>query len=148
MISAQNGDGIDDFLKTLVPLMPEGPWHFHEDQTTDMSLTLLAAEITREKIYTFLHQELPYAITVETEKWERRKDGSVMIHQVIFVERSSQKAIVLGHKGETLKRIGMASRLDMTAQWDFPVHLKLHVVVSEKWSHQRERYEAMGLTID
>ena len=145
MISALNGSGCKDLLKYLVAQMPYGPWYYPEDQISDMPMRQLAAEVTREKLYLRLHEELPYSSTVETEKWEERKDGSVRIEQVVYVERDSQKKIVLGHKGETIKAIGQASRKEMSAILEQPVHLFLFVKVRDNWGNDPERYREMGL---
>ena len=147
MISALNGSGCDDLLKALASAVPEGPWFYPEDQISDLPMRQLAAEITREKLYLRLHQELPYASTVETERWEERKDGSVRIDQVIYVERDSQKKIVLGHKGETIKAIGAAARKDIGEILEQPVHLFLFVKVRSNWGNDPERYQQMGLDI-
>ena len=125
--------------------MPEGPWLYPEDQAADIPLRLLAAEITREKIYHRLHDELPYASAVETEKWEERKDGSVRIEQVIYVEREGQKAIVLGKGGQTIKTIGELSRKELETLLDRRVHLFLFVKVRQDWSENREHYKEIGL---
>ncbi len=145
MISALNGSGCDDLLEWLAVAVPEGPWFYPEDQISDLPMRQLAAEITREKIYLRLHQELPYAAHVETEEWEEKKDGSVRIRQVIFVERESQRSIVLGKGGQTIKAIGEASRKDIAGIMEQPVHLFLFVKVRENWGDDPERYRAMGL---
>jgi GTP-binding protein Era len=145
MVSALNGSGVDKLRERLASLMPEGPWHYPGDQSADVNLRFLAAEITREKIYERLHEELPYSSTVETEAWEERKDGSVKITQAIFVERDGQKAIVLGKGGQTVKIIGQRARADMEQQFDRRVHLFLFVKVRENWSRDPERLRAMGL---
>ena len=145
MISALNGDGCADILDYLAARLPEGPWYYPEDQISDLPMRQLAAEITREKLYLRLHQELPYAAHVETEKWEERKDGSVRIEQVIFVERDSQKKIVLGHKGAAIRAIGQAAREELAAILEKKVHLFLFVKVREKWGDDPERYREMGL---
>ena len=144
MISALNGSGCDDLLDYLAKAVPEGPWYYPEDQVSDLALRQLAAEITREKLYMRLHQELPYSSHVETEKWEERKDGSVRIEQVIYVEREGQKKIVLGHKGETIRAIGEASRKELAEIIEQKVHLFLFVKVRE-WGSDPERYREMGL---
>jgi GTPase len=144
MISALNGSGCDDLLDYLAKAVPEGPWYYPEDQVSDLPLRQLAAEITREKLYMRLHQELPYSSHVETEKWEERKDGSVRIEQVIYVEREGQKKIVLGHKGETIRAIGEASRKELAEIIEQKVHLFLFVKVRE-WGSDPERYREMGL---
>lgn len=145
MISALTGSGCDDLLGYLAAALPEGPWYYPEDQVSDLMLRQLAAEITREKLYLRLHQELPYSSHVETERWEERKDGSVRIEQVIYVERESQKKIVLGRKGETIRAIGEAARKEMAAEFGHPVHLFLFVKVREHWGDDPERYREMGL---
>jgi len=145
MISALNGSGCDDLMEFLAARLPEGPWYYPEDQISDLPLRQLAAEITREKLFLRLHQEIPYASTVETERWENRPDGSVRIEQTIYVERDSQKAIVLGHKGETVKAIGQAARREITEAAEQTVHLFLFVKVRENWGNDPERYREMGL---
>ena len=125
--------------------MPEGPFLYPEDQAADMPMRLLAAEITREKIFLRLHDELPYASAVETEKWEERKDGSVRIDQVIYVQREGQKAIALGKGGKTIKIIGQLAREEMEEIFGHRVHLFLFVKVDENWAESREHYEQMGL---
>lgn len=145
MISALSGSGCDDLLDYLAEALPEGPWYYPEDQISDLPMRQLAAEITREKIYLRLHQELPYSSHVETEKWEEKKDGSVRIEQVIYVERDSQKKIVLGHKGETIRAIGQAARKEIAEILEQPVHLFLFVKVREDWGDDPERYREMGL---
>ncbi len=145
MISALTGDGVQDLKAHLSSMSPEGPWMYPEDQIADVTMRLLAAEITREKIYLRLHDELPYATTVETEKWEDRKDGSVRIEQVIHVERDSQKGIVIGKQGSMLKLLGQMAREDMQENFDRKVHLFLHVRVTERWAEDRTMYQDMGL---
>lgn len=145
MISSLTGDGTGDLADFLAAAVPEGPWLFPEDQLTDLPQRLLAAEITREQIFLQLHQELPYATTVETESWEEREDGSVKISQVIHVQRDSQKAIVLGKGGEQIKRIGALARAELERLLERRVHLFLFVRVSEKWAEDRAHYEAIGL---
>jgi len=145
MISALSGDGVDDLVAYCAERMTPGPWLFPEDQMSDMPARLLAAEVTREKLYLQLHQELPYAATVETETWTEQKDGSIKIEQVIFVERDSQKAIVLGKKGSRIKEIGAASRHELEEMFDTRVHLFLFVKVREKWGDDPERYRDWGL---
>ncbi len=145
MISATTGSGCDDLMNHLANALPAGPWYYPEDQISDLPMRQLAAEITREKLFLRLHQELPYSSHVETEKWEERKDGSVRIEQVIYVERDSQKKIVLGHKGETIKAIGQASRKEIAEILEQPVHLFLFVKVRENWGDDPERYREMGL---
>ena len=145
MLSALNGSGCKDLLDYLAETLPEGPWYYPEDQISDLPMRQLAAEITREKLYLRLHQELPYSSHVETEKWEEKKDGSVRIEQVIYVERDSQKKIVLGHKGETIRSIGQAARKDIGEILEQKVHLFLFVKVRENWGNDPERYREMGL---
>jgi GTP-binding protein Era len=145
MISALNGSGCKDLAKYLAENVPNGPWYYPEDQISDMPMRQLAAEITREKLYLRLHEELPYASTVETERWKERKDGSVRIEQVIYVERESQKKIVLGHKGETVKAIGQSARKEISEILEQTVHLFLFVKVRENWGNDPERYREMGL---
>ncbi|MEW7006631.1 MULTISPECIES: GTPase Era [unclassified Lentilitoribacter] len=145
MISASQGLGCEKILKALNDKLPDGPWYYPEDQISDLPMRQLAAEITREKIYHRLHQELPYSSHVETETWEDRKDGSVRIEQVIYVERDSQKKIVIGKKGETIKAIGKAARLEFAEILEQKVHLILFVKVRENWIHDPERYREMGL---
>ena len=145
MVSALTGTGCDDILDYLAASLPAGPWYYPEDQLSDLPMRQLAAEITREKLFLRLHQELPYSSHVETEKWEEKKDGSVRIEQTIYVERESQKKIVLGAKGETIRAIGQASRKDLSEILEQPVHLFLFVKVRENWSDDPERYREMGL---
>lgn len=145
MISALTGDGIDDLKSDLAAAMPEGPWLYPEDQVADLPQRLLAAEITREKIFLRLHKELPYASTVETESWKRQKNGSIRIEQVIYVERDSQKMIVLGKNGRTIKEIGRLAREELTGILETPVHLFLFVKVRGKWGDDPERYRELGL---
>ena len=145
MISALKGDGLDALGKWCVEKMPESPWLYPADQAADIPSRLLAAEITREKLYLRLHDELPYASAVETEKWEERKDGSVKIDQVIYVQRDSQKPIVLGKGGATIKAIGAASRTELEEIFGRRVHLFLFVKVREDWADKREHYREMGL---
>ncbi len=145
MISALTGSGCADLMGALAEALPAGPWYYPADQISDLPMRMLAAEITREKLYLRLHEELPYASTVETERWEEKKDGSVRIEQVIYVERDSQKAIVLGHKGQTVKAIGQAARTEIAEILEQPVHLFLYVKVRENWGDDPERYREMGL---
>jgi GTP-binding protein Era len=148
MISAADGAGVDDLKTRLAELMPESPWLYPEEQTADLPARLLAAEITREKLFLRVHEELPYAATVETTAFQERKDGSVRIEQSIYVERESQRPIVLGKNGQTLKWIGQKSREELTELLDRPVHLFLHVKVDERWADKREFYGDMGLDFD
>lgn len=145
MVSALNGDGCDDFLSYLAANLPPGPFMYPEDQISDLPLRVLAAEVTREKLYLRLHQELPYASHVETEAWEEKPDGSVKINQVIYVERQSQKKIVIGRNGETIKAISTASRKELSNLVEQPVHLFLFVKVRENWGDDPARYQEMGL---
>ena len=145
MISALSGDGVDDLRKTLAKMVPPGPFHYPEDQMSDAPLRHLAAEITREKIYRQLHQELPYQSTVETGSWTERNDKSVRIEQTIFVERESQRKIVLGKGGATIKSIGADSRKEIAEIVGVPVHLFLFVKVRENWGDDPDRYREMGL---
>jgi GTP-binding protein Era len=145
MISALSGDGVEDLRKTLAKMVPAGPFHYPEDQMSDAPLRHLAAEITREKIYRQLHQELPYQSTVETDSWTERKDKSVRIEQTIFVERESQRKIVLGKGGATIKSIGADSRKEIAEIVGVPVHLFLFVKVRENWGDDPDRYREMGL---
>ncbi len=145
MISAFKGDGVDDLVAHLTAKMPASPWLFPEDQISDMPMRLLAAEITREKLYLKLHQELPYATTVETETWEEKEDGSVRIEQTIYVESESQRSIILGKGGKMIKSIGVESRHDLGEILDTIVHLFLFVKINEKWGDDPGRYSAWGL---
>lgn len=145
MVSALTGDGVPDLKTTLADMMPPGPWLYPEDQVSDAPLRMLAAEITREKIYERLHEELPYRSTVETDQWQQRPDGSVRIEQTIFVERESQRKIVLGKGGQTIKAIGQLARKDIAEVAEAPVHLFLFVKVRENWADDPERYREMGL---
>jgi GTPase len=145
MIAALSGDGVDDLRATLAAMVPPGPFHYPEDQMSDAPLRHLAAEITREKIFRQLHQELPYQSTVETDSWTERKDKSVRIEQTIFVERESQRKIVLGKGGATIKSIGADSRKELTEIVGVPVHLFLFVKVRENWGEDPDRYREMGL---
>jgi GTP-binding protein Era len=145
MISALNGDGVDDLRRALARRMKPSPWLYPEDQLSDAPLRLLAAEITREKIYERLHDELPYQSTVETESWTNQKDGSARIEQTIYVARDSQKKIVLGEGGRTIKAIGQAARKEIAEAAEQPVHLFLFVKVRENWAEDPERYREMRL---
>ncbi len=147
MISALSGSGTEKLKERLLSLMPEGPWHYPEDQTADFNLRFLAAEITREKIYERLHEELPYSSTVETEAWEEKNGGSVKITQAIFVARDGQKAIVLGKGGQMVKQIGQLARKEMEEAFGRKVHLFLFVKVRENWAEDPERLRMMGLTL-
>ena len=145
MISALKGDGVEDLKLYLAEQMPPGPWLYPEDQLSDLPLRLLAAEITREKLYLRLHDELPYASHVETERWEERPDGSIRIEQVIYVQRDSQKKIVIGKGGQTIKAIGKAAREELSAMLGRKVHLFLFVKVREHWDRDPERLRNLGL---
>jgi len=145
MISATKGDGVADVRQWLAAHVPAGPWHYPEDEVSDAPVRQLASEITREKLYLKLHQELPYQSTVETESWTERKDGSVRIEQTIYVERDSQKKIVLGKGGQSIKAIGEASRRELAEILEKKVHLFLFVKVREGWGDDPERYRQMGL---
>lgn len=145
MISALNGDGCDGLIDYFTDRMPEGPWLFPEDEISDMPMRILASEITREKVYLRLHDELPYASTVETEAWKVMRDGSLRIEQTIFVERPSQKKIVLGKGGQTIKWISTKAREEITECLQQKVHLFLFVKLRENWADDPERYRNMGL---
>ncbi|WP_426442705.1 GTPase Era [Bradyrhizobium genosp. P] len=145
MISALSGDGVADLRQALAKAVPEGPFLYPEDQMSDAPMRHLAAEITREKIFRHLHQELPYQSTVETDSWTDRKDGSIRIEQTIFVERESQRKIVLGKGGATIKSIGADSRKEIAEITGVPVHLFLFVKVRENWGDDPERYREIGL---
>jgi len=145
MVSALTGSGVDDLLKHLGQLLPEGPWLYPEDQISDAPLRALAAEITREKLFLRLHDELPYESTVETTAWTTMNNGSARIEQTIYVTREGQKKIVIGKGGETIKAISMAARKEIAAMAEAPVHLFLFVKVRENWSDDPERYREMGL---
>ena len=145
MVSALKGDGVKDFLDWASNRIPPGPWHFPEDQLTDLSLAITAAEVTREKLFLRIHDEIPYNVTVETEKFTIQKDGSYRIDQVIYVTRDTHKKIVLGAGGQTIKAIGAESRKELMEIFEVPVHLFLFVKVREKWGDDPERYREMGL---
>jgi GTP-binding protein Era len=148
MISAAQGDGVLDLKARLAAMMPEGEWLYPEDQAADMPVRLLAAEITREKVYLRVHEELPYSANVETTAFEERPDGSARIEQTIFVERESQRPIVLGKGGQTVKWIGEAARKELCEILDRKVHLFLTVKVRETWADERSTYEGLGLDFD
>ena len=148
MISAENGSGVERLKTRLAELMPEGPWFYPEDQTADLPVRLLAAEITREKIYLRVHEELPYAAAVETTEFKDVKGGAARIEQTIYVERDGQRAIILGKDGQTLKWIGQKSREDLAEILGRPVHLFLHVKVMENWQDKRDFYRDNGLEFD
>ena len=145
MISASTGDGVADLKASLAGRMPEGPWHFPEDQVSDATDRMMAAEIVREQLYHQLHAELPYASAIETEKYEERKDGSIVIHQQILVGRDSQKAIVLGKGGTKIRAIGEAARKELSEAFGRKVHLFLHVKVNPRWEEDRGLYREIGL---
>ena len=145
MISAAQGDGVPDLKEVLAVAMPEGPWLYPEDEVSDATDRMIAAEMTREQIFNQLHQELPYASAIETESWEDRPDGSTVIHQQIFVERDSQKAIVIGKGGSRLRTIGEKARAEISEHLGRKVHLFLHVKVNPRWGEDRTLYEDMGL---
>jgi GTP-binding protein Era len=145
MISAEKGYGVEDLRKWLADSLPEGPWLYPEDQIADLPLRMIAAEITREKLTLRLHEELPYQLTVETEMWEERKDGSVRIDQVVYVARDGHKGIVLGHRGETIKAIGQLARAELETFLERRVHLFLQVKVRPNWLEEAARYSEMGL---
>lgn len=144
-VSAVTGKNIDDFYKYLADNLPESPWYYPEEQMSDMPLKLLAAEIVREKLFLFLHQELPYSLTVEPELWERREDGSIRAEITIYVERDNQKIIVLGKGGAMIKRIGQSARREIEELLDERVHLFLFVKVRENWQEDSGRYSIWGL---
>jgi GTPase len=148
MISGLGGDGVADLQRYLAGAMPPGPWLFPEDQLSDAPERLIAAEITREQVFLQLHDELPYASTVETESWENRRDGSLRIEQVIYVERTSQRAIVLGEAGRRIKAIGARARAELERMLERRVHLFLFVKVRQNWGEDRERFAALGLDFD
>lgn len=148
MISAATGDGVADLRRDLAKRMPEGPWLFPEDQLSDLPMRLITAEITREKLFIMLHEELPYALTIETEAWQAFDDGSVRIDQTIYIERQQQKKIVLGRKGETIRRVREAAQRELEAALERKVHLFLFVKVRENWTDDPERYRELGLEFD
>lgn len=145
MIAALTGDGVAELKRYLAERVPQGPWLYPEDELSDIPVRQLAADVTREKIYNYLHDELPYQMTVETESWKTLRDKSVRVEQVIFVERDSQKSIVLGKGGQTIKKISQASRTELAEIVGAPVHLFLFVKVRENWGQDPERYREMGL---
>ena len=144
-VSAQTGDGVAEMKAALAARMPEAPWHFPEDQVSDATDRMLAAEVTREQLYLQLHAELPYASAIETEKYSEREDGSVEIHQQILVERDTQRAIVLGKGGTRIKEIGARARAELSRVMGVPVHLYLHVKVKPGWENDRSLYREIGL---
>ena len=145
MVSALAGDGVDDVKRYLAAHVPAGPWHYPEDDISDLPMRMLAAEVTREKIFDRLHDELPYAVTVETTQWKELKDGSARVEQTIFVERDSQKKIVIGQGGQTIKTISSEARAELKDMLERDVHLFLFVKVRESWADDPERYREMGL---
>lgn len=145
MISAAKGYGVGDLKTWLAQNLPEGPWLYPEDQIADLPMRMIAAEITREKLTLRLHQELPYQLTVETENWQERKDGSVRIEQVVYVMRDGHKGIILGNKGETIKAVSMTARRELSEMLERTVHLFLQVKVRQGWLEEAQRYSAMGL---
>lgn len=148
MVSAEKGDGTDDLMRHFATNVPDGPWHFPEDQVSDMPMRMLAAEITREQIFRQLHQELPYSTNVETDQWEEREDGSVRIDQTIYVQREGQKAIVLGKQGRQIKALGALARTELEEILERRVHLFLFVKVRENWLENPSAYRDMGLEYD
>ena len=148
MISAETGDGIEDLMNEVVAHLPEGPHHFPEDQLTDLPARLLAAEVTREHLFRQLHEEVPYALTVETEAWEEFKDGSAKVSQTIYVARDSQKAIVIGKGGQRIKQVREASQAELEQMLERKLHLFLFVKVRENWQEDPERYREMGLDFE
>jgi len=145
MISALKGSGVKDLTKYLAKNMPEGPWHYPEDQLTDMPMRLMAAEMTREKLFKLLHQEIPYALTVETDNWENFDNGDIKIDQTIYIAREAHKKIILGNGGSMIKKIGQYAREELETIFDTKIHLKLFVKVSENWIDDEERYNLWGL---
>ena len=145
MISAKTGDGLAELRRHLAGAMPEGPWHYPEDQLTDLPLRLIAAEVTREQLFLRLHQELPYALTVETESWEDFEDGSVRIEQTVYVQRETHKGICLGKGGKTIRMVRETAQAELQDMLERPVHLFLHVKVRERWVEDPERYRLWGL---
>ncbi|SLN18243.1 GTPase Era [Aquimixticola soesokkakensis] len=145
LISAEKGRGVEDLRDWLAGKLPEGPWLYPEDQIADLPLRMIAAEMTREKLTLRLHEELPYQLTVETEKWEERADGSARIDQIVYVARDGHKGILLGKKGETIKAVGRASREELEKFLDRRIHLFLQVKVRPNWLEERDRYGEMGL---
>ena len=148
MISAETGDGVEDLMTEVVAHLPEGPHHFPDDQLTDLPVRLLAAEVTREHLFRQLHEEVPYALTVETEAWEEFKDGSAKVSQVVYVARDNQKAIVLGKGGSRIKQVREAAQAELIEMLERKVHLFLFVKVRENWQEDPERYREMGLDFE
>ena len=147
-VSATTRQYLDDFYKYLAEHLPESPWYYPEDQISDMPLRILAAEITREKLFLCLHQELPYSLTVETELWDRREDNSVRCEQTIFVERDNQKSIVLGKNGTMIKKIGQMARKELEELLECRIHLFLFVKVRENWINDPARYKDLQLNFN
>jgi len=145
MISALKGNGVDKLTQYLAQNVPEGPWHYPEDHLTDMPMRLMAAEVTREKIFHLLHQEIPYALTVETQEWESFDNGDIKIDQTIFINREAHKKIILGKGGSMIKKIGQQSRIELEEIFDTTVHLKLFVKLSEAWMDDDDHYSIWGL---
>ena len=148
MISASSGDGVTDLREFLARRMPQGPWHFPEDQISDITLRLMASEITREKLFLNLHQELPYSLTVEAESWQEFDDGSVRIEQSVFVAREQHKAMCLGKGGKTIRAVRQAAQTDLEQVLGQPVHLFIFVKVRENWINDPERYRVLGFEFD
>ena len=148
MLFRSNGDGVEDVRRHLAACLPQGPWLLPEDQLSDAPERLIAAEVTREQVFLQLHDELPYASTVETEQWQDKPDGSVRIEQVIYVQRPSQRAIVLGERGQRIKAIGARARAELERMLDRRVHLFLFVKVRQNWVEDSERFKALGLDYD
>ncbi len=148
MVSALNGEGVSELQTTIATRMPAGPWLFPDDQLSDLPQRLLASEITREKVYLYLHQELPYSVAVDNDNWKELKDNSIRIEQVIYVQRESQKGIVLGSGGKTIKRIRTESQRELSDLFETKVHLFLHVKVSANWINEPGRYREWGLRFD
>jgi GTP-binding protein Era len=148
MVSALKGDGVEDVLKHLAAELPEGPWHYPEDEISDAPMRFLAEEITREKIFINLHEELPYAIVVKTESWQEQKNGSVRIEQVVYVQRDSQKGIVLGKGGARMRTIGQSAREELERILETRVHLFIYVKVDERMWDRPENYASIGLDFD
>jgi len=145
MISAEKGYGVEDLKGWLADQLPESPWYYPEDQLADLPMRMIAAEMTREKLTLRLHEEIPYQLTVETEKWEEKPDGTARIDQIVYVMRDGHKGIVLGNRGETIKAIGSAARADISEFLGRTVHLFLQVKVRPNWLEEKERYSEMGL---
>ena len=148
MISALTGSGVEDLARDLAEAMPPGPWLYPEDEASDMPARLLAAEVTREKLFLNVHEEVPYALTVETELWEEKPDGSARVEQTIYVQRESQRAIILGRGGQRIKAIGAASRAELEAMLERRIHLFLFVKVRERWQDDPERYRTWNLDFE